>query len=323
MRPTLISAVIGLLAAAGIGAGTLWWTSGTFDPATCSDQWLWIWLVSHDVAELSNDISDDLIERLEAEILEGIEFPDEINTISEKQAHRLATNIDHLQERWFRTSVASYVNTDQPTAKLKLIDRKLSVLMNWPETPASGDSSPSAADMFGKIKSWITAAEQPEKDQMNRAVQSSVERWLQNYDLHDQPASVQHELTRRIADELNGGLKLSSISESDSGELFQGNARLLMKTWFQLQAAEYAACDSEIRKQLVDQRLDELLSWNLDELLADESPRTSSAATQVLAQIEQWIQEAPAGQRDQLREFASAAQSRMMMRLFSLDGPKK
>ena len=310
MRSIVTSALIGV-AAASIGFGYFWWAD--FDPATCSQQRLWIWLVQNDIESLSD--RKPLVDRLEKEILDGLEVPESTNQLSEKQVVQLNSNIEKLQYDWFRQSVDEFLESGE---QVEVIDRKLGVLMNWPTTPTPDGSSPSAADFFGKVKGWIQAEQPPLHDQMNSAVQKAVERWLIKYDLRDQPEDVQIELTSRIADELNAGLVPGlgdANDESPEENYLEDNILLLMKTWFHQQAAGYANCDSDQQSDFINQRLDEVFSWELDSLLGGAAQ--GNATTKLLGYVNQWIDEASPDRKGQLQQFAAAAKGQVMLRIFS------
>ena len=308
---------IGLTTLLGVGVSAVWW-HGRFDPETCSDVRLWRWLVQNDAAELPSEDQAALITRLEDEILQGLPWDGTTTFLSRDQTDRLQANVATLQHAWFTASVAEHQRQTTPQGRTRLLDRKLAVLMHWPEGHSADGPTPTTAMWFGQIQDWIRQAPASQQGTMQAAVQAATERWLATYDLQQQPRAVQEALAKRIADELNRGLVLSpQETPTDSDSLFLRNAQLLMQNWFRVLAAEYDARPPQQQTPWLDRRLDELFAWNLDSVLAGASDRQQDASAQLLALVQEWTAAGTATEQAQMQKLATAAQRRMVMRLLT------
>jgi len=326
-RPDVL-ALLTLLILAGIAAAVTVHLSFFHlpDPETADRDGLLRWLVLKDLNAEEEETRLALVDRLEDELHAGLGQEDLSSaSLSEAQEERLHKNTGLLKRIWFRSRVRRY-SEREPDEKKPYLDRQILTVFKWSEMngAASEDPHDSVTGLFDQIAGWIGEAEGDDRRQMLEAVYAGVARWLATRDLTDQSGHVRHELARRIAAELNTGLKVDGLlarqSESEQNRL-RANGELLMEVWFHQCADEYLALDVKEQDGYVDRLIDNVLNWGVVDFLADNrNGKNTTEADQtagllhVMRLVETWIERAEPQRQAHLRQFVQHIQRWALLR---------
>ena len=221
---------------------------GRPDPHTASREAIVRWLAIGDVASQPPDVQDEFVDRLASELREDPDFSD-VGAATATQRDRLAANVETLKARWFVSRIARHAElSGQP--RTVHIDEQIATLLAWAKADMelNHQSSPnrrSVDSFFADIERWI--AEERDSGlqlKMKRAVNEGILRWLETYDLDEQPQSVRRALALVIAEGFNEGVTIVSLrggrSDAELARL-QANGKLLMESWVLVQAEKYSA----------------------------------------------------------------------------------
>lgn len=297
---------------------------GPPDPRTASRDALVRWLAVGDVASQPSEVQDGFVDRLASELRTDADFGD-VGRATATQREQLTANVETLKARWFVSRVERHAALTGAPRTVHL-DEQIATLLAWAKADAELHrerlpNSRSAEGFFADIERWIVEERDAERQsQMKRAVNDGILRWLETYDLAQQPQAVRRALALVIAEGLNEGVKVASLrggrSEDEQARL-QANGKLLIESWVLAQAETYAATATAERAAFIDARLDEVTRWNVLQLLSDNAPASGGNLAQQLpqlaAQMEQWIARAAPQQREQLQQFSSDVQSRVLL----------
>lgn len=165
--------------------------------------------------------------------------------------------------------------------------------------------------------------EEPLPD-FQRADRRQLQHWLASRDLEHASPDTQRQVLHRFEQELRQGNLLADGSlDWHHREQLDSNLQLLVRTWIADQAAAWNSSPPARRDAFLDERIDEVMSW-----LRNASGRQkvsfrntlfswngSHHLMGVLGWLDQRIDEAPQNEREQLREFRTALQQRIVQRL--------
>jgi len=301
------------------------------DPQTASREGLFRWLLQRDLSHEPRDTQLALVDRFEQEIRSGVPLGDgSAASLSEDQRRRIAANIELLKHVWFVSRVDGF-SARESTQRDAYLDAQIATVAGWSaidaelarqfdaESHTNRDSA--TTQWFNQIEQWMAEAPQLQRQQMHRAVRQGVARWLATRDIGNDSFQVRQELARRIARDLNQGLRLDQVlhdrSEAEREQL-RANGELLMEAWFHDCAKQYSKLPDSDRADYVDGRLEDVANWGVIELLV--APESLSAAGDVnqfaaLTQmVETWIQRADPLQQTSLRQLYTAVGRRALTR---------
>ena len=151
-----------------------------------------------------------------------------------------------------------------------------------------------------------------------QADQDALLRWLALRDLEQYPREVQVALVNRFQSDVNPReLVQHSGSRRESARRYapriQKNAGILKKIWFETRCREYAACEPALRYEFLDEQLNAVFDWSSMLAAANtaNSPSAANAdapqASQLLKQIDQWIDQAPPSHQADMRRAVQDA----------------
>lgn len=301
-------------------------------PRSANRDQLLRWLVLRDVANESEEIQIALIDRIEEELLAGIEIDDGDQTVSRKYVDRLNANSIQLQSVWFHRRVIDYANC-KPDQRIGFLQRQIQVVAQWSVLQGQiykwwdkSDLNPSeyqeksVVEFFDQIDAWMSAQTGERRAQMVKAVQDSVICWLAERDLTEQSVNVRRQLADRIAASLGqqDGLLASGPELDDAQQqVLTRNAALLFEAWFHSQADKVAALEADRRPPYIDGVMDDVMQWGVLELLSPLSAGSASTTKGLLhlqTQIDGWIQRAEEETRPRLQQLKTLVQQRVLIR---------
>jgi hypothetical protein len=141
--------------------------------------------------------------------------------------------------------------------------------------------------------------------------------------LANEPAPVRAKLLRRLERELRRGPNLDGLSGQISPEQRQvlwSNIETLAWDWLREQAAAYSRLPPGEGGAFVDRQLAFVEAWPVRDMTTKPTPETQGKAAnaaglmQLLKALEQRIDRTPRPERDQVRKFVLAVQTRIFLR---------
>lgn len=321
--------VVGLivLISAGVAVGlTSYWLRGPFDPNTASQTQLLRWLALNDVSERPEEFQLTLVDRLAGEIRQGIDA----EPSSDKQSRyhdQLWRNAQSLKKRWFVSRShqhAELATEDKPA----FLDREITTVLSWARLEAKwspeNEASDSAAAFVEELDAWISNEQDATlKAKMSNVVRDGTIRWLATHDLGEHSMATRRLLVRRIANELDKGLKPAEVGAglpTDQSDQLRANGLLLTEAWLHEQADAYALLEqSSERASFIDDQIEKFHRWGLiamvsqDESTADENPAAAFASFG--KQVSLWIERADPNDQPRLKKLMSDVQGRVFLRM--------
>jgi hypothetical protein len=257
----------------------------------------------------------------------GIET-DAASSLSSEYQRRLARNVAILKETWFQSRVDGYFLLP-PTERFDYLDQQVETVMIWSTVDVACDAVDTSLTaeqqrhefsmlFFADVERWIAEAEASCAERMTRAVRDGLTCWLATRDLSEEPMATRQTLAERIVDDLNSGLHLDRLIQDLAPQQkarLSANSHLLLEAWLHRESETFAALPSDQRAAYVDVRIDEFSHWGFLESMAgdvEESLPEGSGLTQLLLEVETWIQRAPPEKQADLRALVHAIQQRFL-----------
>lgn len=303
----------------------MWWLQLPHPRDATRDQ-LFAWMVLRDVAAQPLEIKHALVDRLEEELLKGIELDATDAGLTESQRRQVSANLQTLKYEWFVLSVDRYgavKKADQVAflaTKIKVIEHFTTLSVDDPDEAGRG-----ADDFFTDIGRWIEQAPADQSDQMSAAVIDGVTAWLALSDLRETPYSIRQQLTIRIVAELEAGMRLDEVLlELDDSQMqtLIANSELILQAWIYMGAEQYGKIEAGQRDAFVGQQLDRVDRWGVMEALTPANEASPNALSRLEAAgrmgrlLQGWIDDAPAEQRDDVKDYISHLSRSMLWRQF-------
>jgi hypothetical protein len=332
-RGILATVLLAALGLSGLAVGSYYWLLQLPHPSVATRDQLFRWLVLRDVAAEPPDVQQALVDRLQEELLAGLDANSNAEVLNERLRDQLRENVAALKRVWFELRTAQYAACPDEE-KFAFLEQQIAVVAAWSTFQLDlrdGELPPGASpasQFFDDIERWIHEAQGEQHDQMVRGVQDGLVCWLATRSLEEQPMSMRRDLSMRIARELDYGLDLGSkLGEGESSmsapqrRQLAANGLLLMEAWLGLQAQAYAQLEPAARIDFLDARIDAVEQWNVASLMSGEAeadnrpPDDSTASLAGLSkQVEIWIDRADPHERDAMRTLADDLRARVVWR---------
>jgi hypothetical protein len=332
-RGILAIVLLTVLALSGLSAAGYFWLLRLPHPSEATRDQLLHWLVLREVANEPPEVQQALVDRLQEELLGGLEPGADAAALSSAYREQLQRNISTLKRVWFETRTQQYAACPAGE-KFAFVERQIAVVAAWSTFEldvhhGSSDDSPSGSagsQFFDEIETWIADAEGERRQRMIRGVRDGLVCWLATRSLAEQPVSLRRDLANRIARELDYGLKLDgtegALNDTRRRQLGE-NGLLLLEAWLGEQALRYAQLDAQGRASFLDERIDAFSRWNVAPLLgagaaatgATVSANNSTAALFGLSrQLDTWIERAAPAEQNALRLLADDLRRQVALR---------
>jgi hypothetical protein len=183
----LAVAVVGI---ASVAIGIAAYLNRLPDPQTADRRGLFRWLVECDLRQEPVETKLVILQRMEGELLKGIDFREIASMLNDQQRRKLLENADLLANLWFRRQSDCYFGaaaSDRPNLlgeqigqihRLGIMDQ-LSAIENWPagSSSKSGTSTEvtpvlpaaalsSMAAQLKRIERWLAEADPGERPRL-------------------------------------------------------------------------------------------------------------------------------------------------------------
>jgi hypothetical protein len=285
------------------------------DPATADREGVLRWLVLADLAEHPDDVSRQLVARVEAVFGAESDVPDsDAGSLTDAEHERVRRNTERLKETWFREKVAAYHQLPAGE-RAAFLDAQIRTLFHWAkldqrlDRPASDASAAAERDLgdylgafFDALDRWRAAAAPDESERMRVVVKAGLVRWLATYDLADQSPGVLGKVVAGLEQQLGTELDFSGVSrDMSSSEVtqFWRNVERLAATWFFAKSTEYVALAGKERDQFVARQMP-IVQQLIEHWPRDGAETSAESPTQ---RIERWLATAPEAMRGAARQF--------------------
>lgn len=336
-RGILATVVLAALGLSGLAVGAYYWLQQLPDPSAASRDELFRWLVLRDVAAEPLDVQQALVDRLQAELLEGPPTAGKATALGGGLRTQLRDNVHTLKRVWFEMRTRQYAACPGEE-KFDFLERQIALVAAWSTFESDVDDSDAddsgdgrqpprasyASEFFDEIEQWIAESRGEQHEQMVCGVQDGLVCWLATRSLREQPMSLRRDLAVRIARELDyggdpgvGGDAMSEAQRRQLGE----NGLLLMEAWLGQQALVYAELEPKQRLDFLNERIDAFERWNIASLVAADSsspgdapPDPAAALVRLSAEIDVWIERADPTERDALRTLADDLRAQIAWR---------
>ncbi len=145
-------------------------------PEETDRQGLFRWLIETDVAEQPRDVQFRLVQRVEEELLAGIDFSAGLSQVNAAQRARLLANVDRLAECWFHREADNYF-AEPEKGRLALLDRqvqqirRLGILeqmsvLEGHDPARTTDRVAAVAEHARRVDRWIQQSPATEREQL-------------------------------------------------------------------------------------------------------------------------------------------------------------
>lgn len=111
----LAVAVVGI---AGVAIGVAAYLKRLPDPQTADRRGLFRWLVECDLRQQPVETKLVILQRMEGELLKGIDFREIASMLNDQQRRKLLENADLLANLWFRRQSDRYFGSRRQTARI-------------------------------------------------------------------------------------------------------------------------------------------------------------------------------------------------------------
>jgi len=169
------------------------------------------------------------------------------------------------------------------------------------------------ATVAAGVTVWTTRLPDPAA-----ADERDLARWLVTRDLAAEPVGMRIKLLRRLEIELRRGPNLADLHSQLTPEQRQtlfSNIETLAWEWLREQSAVYAGLPPGEGGAFVDKQLAFVAAWPIqDAQPATSSPEMGGGLRPLLKKLEQRIDQTPRPERDQVRKFVLAIQTRVFLR---------
>ena len=318
--------VTGVIAVALAGGGiAIYAVQATWfslpDPRTADREGLFRWLVLRDLEQEPLETQHLLVDRLQEELLRGIDGGEDAGQLSEGYREQLVRNVEHLKRVWFNLRADQYAELPDEK-KTPFLERQIEVVACWSQLDlgGAGESNAAATGFFDQLEIWIIEADGERKARMIAGVTDGVVCWLARYDLAEQTAELRADLARRIARELDYGLRLDGVGEGMTPAqrtMLIANGELLVEAWLHEQAIAHETLDANEQAAFVDGLIDRFMGWQIGDALVENSGEVQGQ-TAVLMRLstlaETFIDRADDDARPRLRGLISHVKRRLLWR---------
>ena len=303
-----------------------WFVGMEPTPANSTQQQLLEWIVLSDLRRHPEQLQIDLVDRLQAEILDGWQ-PIAGRTASDEarmSSEQARQNIDILTRVWFYQRAQQYLKL-QHDDRVPFMEDQLTVVMQWNDVYSAIHSDPSqdteisdgasnAFALFDTLDHWAATEPDPKLAvKLTSAMHHGVQFWLCTSDLEVLSCESKAKLVERLADALSSG----SVNTSDplviSGEHEQQlhtNAWKLLESWIVLRAMEFVELESSSdREVFVGKQIDAVKDWHLEEYLMDSASQTTGELQLMLtvfSKLDTWIENAPEERKQAVKLLTDA-----------------
>ncbi len=327
---TLALVTIAALVVSSIGVYVYLAYSHLPAPVDCSRQQLFHWLALHDLDDEPLETQDQLVDRLQEEILLGITVPETTGLTDSTIASQLSRNTELLKQRWFNTRCLSYSGLP-PEKQNKFLDRQIETIEKWVELDAQvarlatsendsestnpPEASNKISDFFDDVEQWLREASEGRRQELKKAVEAGMLRWLCTSPLEKQSLDTRTELAGRISHRLENGLELPNLDDQAPSEqtTLQCNCELLAQAWFYDQAEQYQQLTTAEQPEFIESRIVTIKSWNLTSLFSvGDSNRNWLQELQLL--IAEAVHKAPDDLRPLVEKLKNDAQMYLLTR---------
>ena len=195
-RGLLICLAVAGLATASIAVAVAAYIQRLPAPEQADQQGLFRWLVQTHLRDEPQDIQLRLLNRVEQELIHGIDLTQCLTQIDPEQCARLRENVDRLAECWFFREADRFFAEPQ-AGRIALLRhqaervRQLGILEQIAKLEGHGGDTASArmtavADNARRIDRWLTDVPAPQREPMNQyftalrgaLVWDNLQQWL-------------------------------------------------------------------------------------------------------------------------------------------------
>jgi hypothetical protein len=168
------------------------------------------------------------------------------------------------------------------------------------------------ATVAAGVTVWTTRLPDPEA-----ADERDLARWLVTRDLAAEPVGMRTKLLRRLEIELRRGPNLADLHSQLTPEQRQtlwSNIETLAWEWLREQSVVYAGLPPGQGGAFVDKQLAFVEAWPVRDASAANTKEIGGGLRPLLKKLEQRIDKTPKPERDQVRQFVLAIQTRIFLR---------
>ena len=330
-----------------VGFGLWKWLEPLPHPRDAGMRDLARWLLQRDLAEEPREIQVSLVNRLPTELKKDFTFPRQ-RSWSDNAHELLLQNVIFLGKVWFEERAGQYQQLNK-TERLPFLVSQIITVSRWSvleaelsrpqlqdsesttKLQAEGAPGPHPAQgslrLFQRIETWVQESKGKQRAILEQAVRDATLCSLATDDLSDQPLAVRRDLADRIASFLNeDGNSIGSRLQFEPGHYQQlsSNSLLLMEAWLLNRTLEYAPLSAAEKNQYIEEKLEQMNRWNLDNLFSATKAGESSASkqgtlkllTRILPHLETWINRAEPAQQEMFRNLIQDFKSQLFINQF-------
>jgi len=174
-RRVIVGLAVAAVGVASLAIAVVAYLKRLPDPQTADRRGLFRWLVQCDLREEPAEMKLVIMQRMEGELLKGINFREIVSSLNDAQRQRLLENADLLANFWFRRQSERYFGapkSDRPNVlgeqvsqihRLGLMDQ-LSALEN--SSPANDSIAATASTFIKRIDRWLAEAAPSERPRL-------------------------------------------------------------------------------------------------------------------------------------------------------------
>ncbi len=252
------------------------------------------WLAFREVSAQPDAVQLAIVDRIQAEFTpRQLLGPEQTSPSwwSRWLMPRIERNIACLQRVWFETRCEQYAEV-VAGEQMDFLQTQIDFLLSWTRRISDGEregeegSAGDGSHFFDSVAEWTSQASGEKRRLLERGIRDGVLCWLATTELEEFPRATRRQLADRLADQLSHGGQAPGSSASiglllsgDQAGRLQRNVWLLVETWVQERAREFARLARHERDAYVDGRIDEVMSWNLSSYLESLSGSHAGSAT--------------------------------------------